>query len=82
MMLGHGHGQLVWFIFANIIHDVLVELSADLIRLTAAGGVLILSGILVGEQVESVAALFTEAGFSLEKEEASGEWAALMLVNI
>ena len=68
-------------VVANIIHDVLVEMSADLIRLTAAGGVLILSGILVGEQVESVVTLFTEAGFSLEKEEASGEWAALMFVH-
>ena len=68
-------------VVANIIHDVLVEMSADLIRLTAAGGVLILSGILVGEQVESVVTLFTESGFSLEKEEASGEWAALMFVH-
>ena len=68
-------------VVANIIHDVLVEMSADLVRLTAAGGVLILSGILVGEQVESVVTLFTESGFSLEKEEASGEWAALMFVH-
>jgi ribosomal protein L11 methyltransferase len=68
-------------VVANIIHDVLVELSADLIRLTTTGGVLILSGILIGEQVESVVSLFTEAGFSLKKEEVSGEWVVLMFVK-
>ncbi len=68
-------------VVANIIHDVLVELSADLIRLTSIGGVLILSGILIGEQVESVVSLFTEAGFSLKKEELSGEWVVLMFVK-
>jgi len=68
-------------VVANIIHDVLVELSADLTRLTADEGVLILSGILVGEQVESVVTLFTKSGFSLRKEEVSGEWAALMFVK-
>ena len=68
-------------VVANIIHDVLVELSADLIRLTTSGGVLILSGILIGEQVESVVSLFTEAGISLKKEQVSGEWAALMFVK-
>ncbi len=66
---------------ANIIHDVLVELSADLARVTADDGVLILSGILAGEQVESVVTLFTEAGFSLKKEEMTGEWAALMFAR-
>jgi ribosomal protein L11 methyltransferase len=68
-------------VVANIIHDVLVELSADLIRLTTTGGVLTLSGILIGEQVESVVSLFTEAGFSLKKEEVSGEWVVLMFVK-
>jgi len=68
-------------VVANIIHDVLVELSADLIRLTTTGGVLILSGILIGEQVESVVSLFTEAGISLKKEEVSGEWVVLMFVK-
>ncbi len=68
-------------VVANIIHDVLVEMLADLTRLTAGNGVLILSGILVGEQVDSVVALFTEAGFSLRKKEVSEEWAALMFVK-
>ena len=68
-------------VVANIIHDVLVAMLADLTRLTADNGVLILSGILVGEQVENVATLFTEAGFFLRKKEVSGEWAALVLVK-
>jgi ribosomal protein L11 methyltransferase len=68
-------------VVANIIHDVLVEMLADLTRLTAGNGVLILSGILVGEQVENVVTLFTEAGMSLRKKEVSEEWAALMFVK-
>lgn len=68
-------------VVANIIHDVLVAMSTDLTRLTAGNGVLILSGILAGEQVDSVVALFTETGFSLRKKEVSGEWAALMFVK-
>ncbi len=68
-------------VVANIIHDVLVAMSTHLTRLTAGNGVLILSGILVGEQVDSVVALFTETGFSLRKKEVSGEWAALMFVK-
>jgi len=68
-------------VVANILHDVLVEMSADLIRLTADRGMLILSGILVGEQVKSMVTLFTGAGFSLRKEEVSGEWAALMFAK-
>jgi len=66
-------------VVANIIHNVLVAILADLTRLTVDGGILILSGILAGEQVESIISRFTEAGFSLRKKEVSGEWAALML---
>ncbi len=70
-----------YVVVANIIHDVLVGMLADLTRLTAENGALILSGILVGEQVDSVVTLFTGAGFQLKNEEASGEWAALMFVK-
>ncbi len=66
-------------VVANIIHNVLLAMEADLTRLTAESGILILSGILAGEQVENVIARFTEAGFFLRKKEVSGEWAALML---
>jgi len=65
-------------VVANIIHDVLVEMLDDFTRLTADNGVLILSGILVGEQVENLENIFTAAGFSLKKKAVGGEWAALM----
>lgn len=68
-------------VVANIVHDVLLEMSADLVRLTADDGVLILSGILVGEQVESVVAGFVERGFVLKKEKVRGEWVALMFAK-
>ncbi len=68
-------------VVANIVHDILLDLSTDLTRLTADNGVLILSGILVGEQVESVVARFVERGFVLKKEKARGEWVALMFAK-
>ena len=68
-------------VVANIVHDVLLEMSADFVRLTADDGVLILSGILAGEQVESVVARFVERGFVLKKEKVRGEWVALMFAK-
>ena len=63
---------------ANIVHDILLQLSGDLARLTAGQGVLILSGILAGDQVGSVVERYSNEGFVLKKEKAEGEWAALM----
>ncbi len=68
-------------VVANIVHDILLDISTDLTRLTANNGVLILSGILVGEQVESVVSRFVESGFVLKKEEVRGEWVALMFAK-
>ena len=68
-------------VVANIVHDVLLDMFTDLVRLTADSGVLILSGILAGEQAENIVPRFTEAGFSLGKAEVSGEWVALMLLK-
>jgi len=68
-------------VVANIVHDILLDISTDLTRLTADNGVLILSGILVGEQVESVVARFVERGFVLKKEKARGEWVALLFAK-
>ncbi len=68
-------------VVANIVHDILLDISTDLTRLTANNGVLILSGILVGEQVESVVSRFVESGFVLKKEKARGEWVALMFAK-
>ncbi|MDR3088864.1 MAG: 50S ribosomal protein L11 methyltransferase [Desulfobulbaceae bacterium] len=66
-------------VIANIIHDVLVALAADLSRLTAPGGVLIVSGILVGEQEESIFKQFRSHGFTPRDRHHQGEWAALRL---
>jgi len=66
-------------VIANIVHDVLVMLSADLERVTEPGGRLVLSGILHGMQVESIIRRFNEAGFRLIEEQKRDEWAALLM---
>jgi ribosomal protein L11 methyltransferase len=63
-------------VVANIVHDVLVSMSGDLTRLTAAGGTLILSGILTGEQVANIINVFTPNGFQLSGQESLQEWSA------
>jgi len=73
-----GKYQLV---VANIVHDILLQISADLTRLTAIDGVLILSGILVGEQAGTVNDRYSGEGFVLKKEKAEGEWVSLMFVK-
>ncbi|HBT96656.1 MAG TPA: 50S ribosomal protein L11 methyltransferase [Desulfobulbaceae bacterium] len=71
-----GSFQLV---IANIVHDVLLALAADLTRLTGPGGVLILSGILAGEQEQSITAHFATLGFSPRDQRRQDEWVALRL---
>jgi ribosomal protein L11 methyltransferase len=64
-------------VVANIVHDVLIALAEDLTRRTEQGGSLILSGILVGEQVAGIKKCFTGKGFTLVNVEERKEWAAL-----
>jgi ribosomal protein L11 methyltransferase len=64
-------------VVANIVHDVLLDLAEDLTRLTDEEGFLILSGILVGDQVVSIIKVFTGKGFTLLDSEERKEWAAL-----
>lgn len=71
------HSGRFQVVVANIVHDVLLQLSADLTRLTEGGGFLILSGILVGEQVASIERHFAGLGFRLLDREERKEWAAL-----
>ncbi|MDJ0622854.1 MAG: 50S ribosomal protein L11 methyltransferase [Desulfocapsaceae bacterium] len=71
-----GHHSLV---VANIIHDVLLSMSADLQRLTEIGGKLVLSGLLAGTQAESAKAVYERCGFILEELRTQQEWAALLM---
>ncbi|GAB6193675.1 50S ribosomal protein L11 methyltransferase [Desulfocastanea catecholica] len=64
-------------VVANIVHDVLVGMADDLIRMLAGGGSLILSGILAGEQVANITNVFTAKGLQLSGQETREEWAAL-----
>lgn len=68
-------------VVANIVHDVLLDLAEDLIRLTEPGGFLILSGILVGDQVASIRSFFAGKGFTLLDQEERKEWAALRFLR-
>ncbi|MBC2837217.1 50S ribosomal protein L11 methyltransferase [Paragemmobacter straminiformis] len=65
-------------VFANILKGPLIELAPDMARHVAAGGLVILSGLLV-VQAEAVTAAYVAAGFSLQSREDLGEWSALVL---
>ncbi|WP_163335955.1 50S ribosomal protein L11 methyltransferase [Desulfopila sp. IMCC35008] len=66
-------------VVANIIHDVLLQMKGDLCRLTRAGGVLVLSGILREKQADNITNHFEAEGFELTGREEQDEWAALCL---
>lgn len=65
-------------VFANILMGPLIDLAPELGRVTGAGGYAILSGLLV-EQAEQVLAAYVDAGFVLHHREDIGEWATLTL---
>lgn len=65
-------------VVANIIHDVLIMLKDDLIRLTGKGGQMVLSGLLQGEQVDNIIRVFTaDNTFEVADVEGMGEWGAI-----
>jgi len=64
-------------VVANIVHDVLIDMAGDLSRLTAAGGTLIVSGILKGAQVDNIRTVFSAGGMQESGQESREEWAAL-----
>ena len=66
---------------ANIVHNVLIAMADDLTRQTAAGGTLILSGILAGEQVDNIVRVFSGRGFAAVERAGRQEWAALMFAK-
>lgn len=64
-------------VVANIVHNVLVSMVRDLQRVTMEGGTLILSGLLAGEQVQSIVDKFGQHGFTCQNQTGRLEWAAL-----
>ena len=66
-------------VVANIIHDVLAEMSPELTAKTKTGGFLILSGVLAEEQADSIGRIFTKLGFTVLEQKSEGDWAALLL---
>ena len=65
-------------IFANILKGPLIELAPDMASHAAPGGWLILSGLLVA-QADDVLAAYHAAGFDLAAREDIGDWATLVL---
>ena len=80
---GFGHPRLAEaapfnLVFANILKGPLVELAPAMAAHTAAMGLVILSGLLVG-QAEAVTAAYIAAGFTPEARDDIGEWSTLVL---
>ncbi|RMA43907.1 50S ribosomal protein L11 methyltransferase [Rhodophyticola porphyridii] len=65
-------------IFANILKGPLIDLAPDMARHSARGGRLILSGLLV-DQADEVIAAYEDAGFALIRRVELGDWATLTL---
>ena len=65
-------------IFANILMGPLIALAPDMGRLVQAEGYVILSGLLV-EQAAQVLAAYQDSGFRLHHREDIGDWATLTL---
>ena len=68
-------------VVANIIHDVLIALANDLKKVTESGGILVLSGLIYGDQTRSIIERFQKIGFRLLQEEQDGEWGAVKFKN-
>lgn len=65
-------------VLANILMAPLIALAPDMARVTAQNGFAILSGLLVG-QADQVLAAYQDAGFTLHRREDIGDWATLTL---
>lgn len=66
-------------VIANIISEVLISIASDLVRLTQKKGYIILSGILITE-LDNVLAAFPES-VTLERKKQEGDWVSLLLKN-
>ncbi|MDP7149616.1 MAG: 50S ribosomal protein L11 methyltransferase [Paracoccaceae bacterium] len=65
-------------VFANILKGPLIDLAPDMERHLQRGGYAILSGILV-PQADDVVAAYAEAGIALYRREDIGDWTTLIL---
>jgi len=65
-------------VFANILKGPLIGLAPDMGRLTAPGGLAILSGLLT-TQADEVQAAYVAQGFALAEREDIGDWSTLVL---
>ncbi len=64
-------------VVANILARPLMEMARDIVAVKAAGGVLVLSGLLT-IQADSVAAAYQACGLGTPERVVSGEWSALV----
>ena len=69
-------------VVANIVHDVLLDLSDELARVTVENGFLILSGLICGDQSTSIRSCFEKKGFRLVEQKLEDQWCALKLKKI
>jgi ribosomal protein L11 methyltransferase len=67
-------------VFANILKGPLIDLAPSMAAHIAPGGLAILSGLLV-VQAEDVLAAYLAAGFTLRTREDIGEWSTLVLTR-
>lgn len=65
-------------VIANILKGPLIDLAPEIARHGAAGGRVILSGLLT-EQADEVLAAYAAQGFALDRREDVGDWATLVL---
>lgn len=69
--------QQYHLVIANIVHDVLLEMSEDLLRVLRKDGSLILSGLLAGEQLDNILAVFSAKSLTLCGVRQHQGWAAV-----
>lgn len=64
-------------ICANIVHDVLIDMAAQIRQLAAPHAHLVLAGILHGEQEQNIITVYEQLGFKLVSPAYEDEWVAL-----
>ena len=80
MALEHVEGEFS-LVVANIIHQTLLDLAGELVRLLAGDGALVVSGILQGEQTASIVRCFEGLGCQMQRVENMAEWSALLFLK-